>query len=184
MTAITRRRLAPLALGGAATLAGCANAPDPLDGGLPAMGRFQLAQSVVVTDAMKQIPPSRRASPEAWEAMLEGELDRRFGRYAGGEGFFVALAVDGYSLAPPGIPVVLTPKSILVVTANLWRADGPEKVLGPEQLSVFEGAESLLLGTGLIKSAEEQMLTLSRNMAARVQRWILAEGPELVGLPG
>ena len=182
---ITRRRLGAL-MGGAALAgaSGCANAPDPNAGGpVASMGSFRLGHNIVVVDNVKQIPPSRRASPEAWQASLRSEVGALFGRYGGPETFHVAVAIDGYALAPPGIPVVLTPKSILVVTANLWSAREGRKVLGPEQLTVFEGPEALLLGSGLIKSAEEQMTTLSRNMAARIQRWIVAEGAPLLGLP-
>ena len=169
--------LAALAMGAA----GCA-AKDPLTEEARPMGDFRLGFNIVVTDKMKKIPPSRDASAEAWESALTGEIDRRFGRYAGARAFHVALSIDGYALAPPGIPVVLTPKSILVVTANLWSAEEGRKVLGPEQLTVFEGAEGLILGSGLIKDAEAQMQTLARNMAARVQGWILREGGAVIGV--
>lgn len=180
---ITRRALAPLGLG-ALALAGCADAADPLEGDLPSMGNFQLDQAIVVADKIKQVPPSRRAEPEAWDALMTAELTRRFGQYRGGRRYHVALALDGYSLAPPGIPIVLAPKSLLVASANLWDAAETRKLLGPEQLTVFEGAESLILGTGLIKSAEEQMQTLTRNMAARVQRWLLDDAREVLSATG
>ncbi|MBM2577172.1 hypothetical protein JQC91_12765 [Jannaschia sp. Os4] len=184
MTIITRRRLGAM-LGGAALVAGCSNASDPSIAGteLPGMGDFRLGFNVVVTDKIKRIPPSRPAEPADWERVMKSEVQKRFGVYQGTETFHVALALDGYALAPPGIPVVLTPKSILVATANLWSEREGRKVLGPEQLSVFEGAESLLLGTGLIKGADEQMVTLARNMAAKVQRWILREGRDLLDAP-
>ena len=183
MTEMTRRGFARIGAGGAVAgaLGGCA-ARDPLTQDLPDMGAFQLVQPIVVAESMKKIPPSRDASPEAWDAVMEEELSRRFGHYSGGRSYYVALAIDGYSLAPPGVPVVLTPKSVLIVTANLWTAEPQEKVLGPHQITAFEGAQGLLLGTGLTKDADEQMRTLARNMALKVQRWIL-ETPEVLGLP-
>ena len=174
-------RRAALTLAGGA-LAGCAT-PDPLTRELPDLGAFQLVAPIVVAGNAKRIPPSRPADPADWERVMKEELTRRFGRARGGTDYYIALAIDGYALAPPGIPVVLTPKSLLVVTANLWTADPQEKVLGPEQLATLEGAEGLVLGSGLVKDADAQMRTLARNMAAKVQGWMRAN-PAVLGLPG
>ncbi|GIT90245.1 hypothetical protein JANAI62_02720 [Jannaschia pagri] len=173
---LTRRGFAGLSLAGVAGgLAGCAT-PDPRESEQRDMGDFQLGFTVVVADNIKKIPPSRDASPEAWKAVMTSELERRFGPYQGGKEYVVALAIDGYALAPPGIPVVLTPKSILVVSANVWEANPQQKIGGPEQITTFEGADTLLLGSGLVKTAEEQMETLARNMAFKVQSWMLRNG--------
>ncbi len=177
----SRRAVAGLALGGLAALAGCAT-PDPLTEDLPGMGDFELALAIVVSRNAKKIPPSRTASPEQLQATMKSELERRFGAYSGGRRYILAANIDGYALAPPGIPVVLTPKSILVVSANLWTAEPQAKIAGPEQIITFEGAEGLLLGSGYVKDAEEQLVTLARNMARKIQSWLL-RNPELIGLP-
>ncbi|WP_179381562.1 hypothetical protein [Jannaschia marina] len=169
------------ATGLAAGLSACAT-PDPLGEDLPPMGDFQLAFTVVVSENAKKIPPSRDATPEQLKSVMTAEVERRFGAYAGGTGYVIALNIDGYALAPPGIPVVLTPKSIMVVSANLWRADPQEKLAGPNQITTFEGADTLILGSGLVKSAEEQLETLCRNMARKVQSWILRDHRDLIGL--
>jgi hypothetical protein len=176
MTTLTRRGALGLGLAG---LAGCA-VPDPLSQAPRPMGDFSLANTVVVTDGMRKVPPSRDATPQDWERVMTSELERRFGGYDGATGYVIALAIDGYALAPPGIPVVLTPKSILVVTANLWRADPQEKLAGPHQITTFEGANTLFLGSGLMKDAEAQMRTLARNTAFKVQSWLLREGPAAI----
>lgn len=176
---ISRRRFAGLALAGT-SLAGCA-VRDPLEQDLPDMGTFQLAAPITVARNAKKVPPSRDASEASLRRMMNAELVRRFGRYAGGTPFYIALNIDGYSLAPPGIPVVLTPKSILVVTANVWRADPQEKIGGPKQIVTFEGANTLFLGSGLMKDADAQLLTLCRNTAKKVQDWML-ENPTWFGL--
>jgi hypothetical protein len=146
------------------------------------MGDFRLGLAIVVAETAQRIPPSRPASREELKATLTQEIERRFGGYDGGRAYHVAVSIDGFSLAPPGIPVVLTPKSILVVTANLWTADPQEKVLGPEQLLVFEGADTLILGSGLVKDREAQLRTLARNMAFKLQGWILRR-PDVAALP-
>ncbi len=171
-------RFAGLAL--ALSLAACGlPAQDPLEEDLPDMGDFRLAFNIVVADNMQQVPPSRRATPEEWEAILQSEIDRRFGAYEGERLYHIALAVDGYSLAPPGIPLVLSPKSILVVSANVWDDELGEKLHEePNQITVFEGASAAsVIGSGLVRSREEQMQVLARNMARRVQLWML-ENPD------
>ena len=177
MHRLTRRALGPLALGG---LAACATT-DPATEAAVDLGRFQLVAPIIVTKNARKIPPSRDASLDVWETVLSEELVNRFGRYTGGTDYYIALNLDGYALAPPGIPIVLAPKSILVVTANLWTATPQEKVAGPEQLTTFENADSFLLGSGLMMDADEQMRVLARNMARTVQGWMLRY-PEALGL--
>jgi hypothetical protein len=132
---INRRTFATsgIALAG---LSACA-VKDPLGEDLPPMGDFELAFTVVVSENAKKIPPSRNATSGALKSVMTSEVERRFGAYKGGTGYVIALNIDGYALAPPGIPIVLTPKSIMVVSANLWRADPQEKLAGPEQISTF-----------------------------------------------
>lgn len=176
----TRRGFAGLSLGGMAGLAGCAT-PDPLLEEMRPMGDFELAMTIVVAENAKKIPPSRNATTADLKRVMTAEIERRFGRYEGGKRYIIALNIDGYALAPPGIPVVLTPKSIMVVSANLWTADPQAKIGGPEQITTFEGADTLLLGSGLVKDSEEQLTTLSRNMSRKVQGWLL-RNPEWFGL--
>ncbi|MEM7711803.1 MAG: hypothetical protein AAF264_13885 [Pseudomonadota bacterium] len=179
---LPRRSFNALALAGVAGgLAACEIA-DPLERDLPPMGDFRLGFTIVVPDNVKKVPPSRNATQDQLKASLESEIDRRFRAYDGAREYHIAVAIDGYALAPPGIPVVLTPKSIMAVTANVWTADPQEKVLGPEQIAVFEGVETLLLGSGLVKNAEEQLQTLSRNTAFKIQTWMTKNGP-VFGLP-
>lgn len=162
------------------TLTACAApAPDPLEEDLPDMGDFQLAFNIVVADNMQQVPPSRRATAEEWEAVLQAEVDRRFGAYEGERLYHIALAVDGYALAPPGIPLVVSPKSILVISANVWDDELQEKLHEESnQITVFEGASgATVIGSGLVRSREEQMQILARNAVRRVQLWML-ENPD------
>ena len=51
----------------------------------------------------------------------------------------IGIAVDGFALAPPGIPVVAAPKSVLVITANIWD-DAAQTRLNAEgkQFTIFE----------------------------------------------
>lgn len=170
-------RFTPLAL--IATLVACA-AGDPLDEELPPMGDFRLAHNIVVAENMQQVPPSRNATPEEWQAILESEIDRRFRGYEGDRLYHIGVAVDGYALAPPGIPIVLSPRSILVLSVNIWDDELGRKLHDEaEQIIVFEGSspETLLVGSGIARNRTEQMQVLARNAARRIQLFML-ENPE------
>ncbi|MHA7887635.1 MAG: hypothetical protein ACX937_09750 [Roseicyclus sp.] len=166
-------RFAPIAL--LVALAACA-APDPATDELPSMGNFRLGHNIVVADNMQQVPPSRDATAEQWVTILTSEIDRRFGEYEGERLYHIGIAVDGYALAPPGVPLVLNPRSILVLSVNVWDdALGQKLHEEPEQILVMEGAsaETAIVGSGFTRTAEEQMQVLARNAARRIQQWML-----------
>jgi len=152
------------------------------------LGSFQLGFAVVVADNMKKVPISRDATVEEWEAALQKALDARFKRYQNGTKLFnIGVAVDGYALAPPGIPIVASPKSILVVSATVFD-DAAQEMLNPDgkgkQIISFErrDGESALLGSGLTRTRQEQIDELAFVTALRVEEW-LADNPEWFGLP-
>ena len=157
---------------------------DPLIYQQPDMGSFQMKWNIVVAENARLVPPSRSATPAEWQDVLGAEIDRRFSGYAGGRDFHIAVNVDGYALAPPGIPVLLAPKSILVLSANVWDdAEARKLHAEPERITVFEGANATtIIGSGFTKTKEEQMRALSRNAARAIQNWILTN-PEWLALP-
>jgi len=166
-------------LGFVLVLSACA-ATDPLEEELPDMGDFQLAYNIVVADNIQQVPPSRSATAEEWIDVLTAEIDRRFGGYEGDRLYHIGVHVDAYALAPPGVPLVLQPRSILVISANVWDDELQAKLHEePEQMTIFEGAapETFLIGSGLARTREEQMQVLARNAARRIQLWML-QNPE------
>ena len=167
---------------GATLLAACqkndlAEAPVPL-------GNFALGLNIVVADNMKKVPISRPATVEEWEAAMIKAVDARFSRYSGTKLYNIGISVDGFALAPPGIPVVAAPKSVLVITANIFD-DAAGKKLNVEgaQFTIFESfSGETVIGSGLTRSREKQIEILSYNAAKRVEEWI-QENPEWVGLP-
>jgi hypothetical protein len=155
-----------------------AEKPEPL-------GDFALGLNIIVADNVQKVPISRDATVEEWEAAMIKAVDERFSRYDGTKLYNIGINVDGYALAPPGIPVVAAPKSILVITANVWD-DAAGKKLNEKgkQLTVFEqfSGESAILGSGLTRTKEEQMESLSRNAARAVEDWMRLN-PTWFGLP-
>lgn len=163
-------------------LAACQNS-DLAEPPVP-LGPFRLGLNIAVADNIQKVPISREATKEQWEAAIEKAVQDRFGRYQGDKLYDIGIAIDGYALAPPGIPVVLKPKSILVITANIWD-DAAKKKLNPEgkQIMVFEKASpETFIGSGLTQSKEKQMEVLSYNAIKKVEQWLLSN-PEWFGLP-
>jgi hypothetical protein len=138
--------------------------PEPL-------GDFKLGYNIVVVDNPELLPFTRKATDAEWKAALEKAIAERFGRFQGTGEYHVALKLHAYALAQPGVPIVASPKSVLVVAANVWRPTGkinPE----PENLTVWEGVNGKnVLGSGLTQTKEEQMAKLAFNTALKVEDW-------------
>lgn len=160
-------------LGCAIFLAACGKS-DLADPPVP-LGDFALGLNIVVADKVQKVPISRTASVEEWEEVMSKAVDARFGRYTGSRLYNIGIAVEGYALAPPGIPVVAAPKSILVITANVWD-DAKQVKLNPEgeQITVFESLSGdTVIGTGLTRSKRQQMEALSYNAVKKIEHWFL-----------
>jgi|APEBP8051073178_1049388.scaffolds.fasta_scaffold00013_2 hypothetical protein len=172
MTLAALPRLAALALG-LSLLAACNRddlAEPPVD-----LGDFRLGLNIVVADNMQKVPISRDATVEEWETGLKKAIDDRFGRYDGNRFYNIGIAVDGYALAPPGIPVVAAPKSVIVVTANIWDDASQTRLNGePEQFTIFENLDpNSVIGSGLTKTKRQQIDALSFNVAKALERWFV-----------
>lgn len=174
-------RFAALALG-ITLLTACQNSdlqkpPVPL-------GDFALGLNIAVADNVQKVPISREVTPDQWETEIKNAVAARFGRYDGTKLYNIGISIDGYALAPPGIPLVLKPKSVLVVTANIWD-DAAGLKLNPEgrQFTIFEKlSPETFIGSGVTQSKQQQMEVLSYNAAKKVEGWLL-EHPEWFGLP-
>lgn len=141
------------------------------------LGDFLLGHAIVVEENAVQGPASRKADPGAWKESLEGELQRRFARYQGDTLYHLGVAVQGYVLAIPGIPLVAAPKSFLILGVTVWD-DAAEKKLNakPHRIIVFESLSGeTAISSGLTQSAEQQMENLSRNGVAAIERWLATQ---------
>ena len=148
------------------------------------LGDFALGLNIVYADKVEMVPISRKATPDEWERVMKKAVQDRFGRYQGTKLYNIGISVDGYALAPPGIPVVAAPKSVLVITANIWD-DAAQKKLNEvgKQFTVFESLSGeSVIGTGLTSNRKQQMDALAYNAVKKVETWLL-ENPEWFGLP-
>ena len=167
--------LAILALG---LLAACAGHAD-LDTDPDPIGDFRLGHNIVVTDRLQKGPLSREATPEEWEEILVAEIDRRLGRYDGDGMYHIAVNLDAYVLAVPGVPVVANPRSLLIMRVTVWDDAAQAKINEtPEQLTIMEDVSgATVISSGLTQSREAQMENLAQNAARAIQRW-LERNPE------
>lgn len=159
---------------GALMLSACAvtdlgDTPQP-------MGRFLLGHNIaIVAEGAQTGPMSRTIEDEAWVGAVRNAVNERFSRYDGDRYFHISVAVLGYVLAQPGIPVVAAPKSVLIADVRIFDDTQGGKPLTeePKQFTVFEEGGDVVVGSGLTRTAEEQAASLSRNLAKQIHDWML-----------
>lgn len=161
-------------LTGLALLTACAAAtPDePLED----LGAFRLGHNIVVAPKVQKGPISRDATKEEWIEALTTAVDERFRQYQGDQLYHFGMSVEGYMLAPPGIPVLYNPKSALIINLTVWD-DAAASKLNKEvkQFTIFETATggTMLVGSGYERTKEEQMRGLSRNAVGQIEDWLV-----------
>lgn len=155
------------------SLAACAaedlsRPPEPL-------GDFRLGHNITVARNAKVAGPSRKATAEEWETAIESAVARNIGRYQGDKLYHVGIGVDAYALALPGVPVLLSPKSVLVITVSVWD-DSARRIVNaePRRFTVFERlAPETVIGSGLTQSRERQIENLAANAARHISNWLV-----------
>lgn len=164
-----------LALG----LTACTNADD-LDQPPVDLGAFKLGHNIVVAPKMTKGPVSRDATPEEWIASLTQAVSERFDRYDGEKLIHFGISIEGFVLAQPGIPIVASPKSVLIINVTAWDdAAGVKLNEKPEQITILESfSGKSFIGSGLTQNKETQMLGLSRNAAKQIEDFLLKKHAE------
>ncbi len=149
------------------------------------LGNFQLGVNVAITDKMQVPGISRQVTPAEMETAITKAMDARFDypRYEGDNLLNFGIFVDGYLLAPPGVPIVLSPASVMIVTVNVFDDSTGKKLNGDgKQMTIIEkGSASTFIGSGLTQTKEKQLEILAYNVAKRVESYLL-ENPEWIGM--
>lgn len=171
-----------LMIAGLAVLAACdtgdlSKPPAPL-------GDFVMGLNVVVADTAQVPGISRQVTADEWETAMKQAMVDRFGRYEGSRIYNFGINIEGYVLAPPGVPVVASPRSALIVRVHVFE-DATQTQLNPggKQLTLVEGvsAESFI-GSGWTQTKDQQMAKMAYRAALAVQNYLL-DNPEWFGLP-
>ena len=155
-------------------MAACTN-PNDLDEAPVDLGDFRLGHNVVVASKMTRGPVSREATADEWQEALGTAISDRFGRYEGDKLYHLGVSVEGYVLAYPGIPIVGSPNSVLILLVTVWDdAAGAKMNEPPEQITIMETISgNTILGSGLTQSKEVQMENLSRNAAKQIETFLV-----------
>lgn len=157
-----------------ALLAACSPSGDDLAEGPVPLGDFRLGHNVVVAPKAVRGPLSRGASEEELTGALQSAIAERFGRYDGAGLYHFGVSVEGYVLAAPGVPLVASPRSILIIRVTVWDdAAGAKLNDPPEQITIFESLSGeTTIGSGLTQTAEEQLRNLSVNAAKQIELFL------------
>ena len=160
-------------------VAACAGNAD-LDQAPVPLGDFNLVHNIVVAPKAQRGPLSREATDEQLIESVKSALAERFDRYDGDKRYHFGVSVEGYVLAVPGIPLVVSPKSALILNVTVWDdAAGKKLNEEPKQITVLETfGTGTLIGSGYTLSAEEQLLQLSQNAAKSIERYLVRQHKE------
>ncbi|HAR80760.1 MAG TPA: hypothetical protein DCS25_00005 [Sulfitobacter pontiacus] len=157
-------------------LSACNGASD-LDKPAVPLGDFNLYHNIVVAPKVQKLPISREVSEEVLTTAVKDAIAERFDRYEGARNYHFGVSVEGYVLAPPGIPLVLAPKSIMILNLTVWDDAAGQKLTDePHQITVFESLDQgPIVGSGYTKTAEEQLKNLSQNAAKSIENYLVKQ---------
>ncbi len=152
--------------------------PDPTP-----IGDFRLGFITTSTEGSVVPDVSRKIGDEELETVLNAALRERLGRYKGDKWYHLSVSVEGYVLAPPGIPVIASPRSGMVLRIVVWDDAAGIALNEPHSLTVVEPVSpETVVGSGYARSAEEQAVAVSRFAASVVEDWL--KSSENSPLPG
>jgi hypothetical protein len=154
------------------TLAACAERADLNEPVVP-IGDFRLGHNVVVAKDTTEGPFSRDATEQELEAALSSEIDQRLRRYNGDGLYHIGVRIEAFVLGQPGIPILLSPQSVLILAVNIWDNETRQRLNAePIRITAFEALNTRvpILSSGLVNSKEEQLENLSISAALQIEQ--------------
>lgn len=161
----------------ALSLAACSPSGEDLSEPAVPLGDFNLSHNVVVAPKVVKGPFSRNATEEELTGALKDAIAARFDRYEGDKLYHFGVSIEGYVLAAPGVPVIYSPKSVMVIQITVWDdAAGGKLNAEPHQITVFESLSGeTAVGSGLTQSKEEQLRNLTVNAAKQIELYLVKQ---------
>lgn len=162
-----------VAMMGLTLLVACNTGPQ--DRTPTSLGEFKLGHNVVVADKMQKGPISRDATSEEWETTVKSAVQQRFGAFEGDQLYHFGISVEGFMLAPPGVPILYNPRSMLVMNVTVWDDAANRKLNNKvHQITVLEDSttSSFLIGSGRERTKQEQMDGLTANALDQLGDWL------------
>ncbi len=168
-----------LVLGFLAFLGACSGSADLNQPPVP-LGDFKLGHNIAVASKAQKGPLSRNATEEELVDAMKKAVEERFSRYDGDGLYHFGISVEGYVIAAPGVPLVLSPKSIMIVNFTIWdNALGKKLNEEVHQITVLESFGSgALIGSGYTMTKEEQLEQLSQNAVKAVETYLVKQQKE------
>lgn len=160
--------LAVLALAGCGEQEDLSLPPEPL-------GQFRLGHNIAIADNVTKGPFSREFTADQLEASVQNAVAERLRRYDGDGLYHLGIVVGGVVLAQPGIPVVYAPRSAMIVDVTVFDNTTQEKLNEePHRIIASEGFRNAvpIIGSGYVRSAEEQLENLSAEVARGIESWL------------
>ncbi len=154
-------------------LASC-DAPSELRSDPEPIGDFRLGFVTVSAKGSNQLEMSREFEESELEETLVGAIEERLGRHAGNRWYHLAVSIEEYSLAPPGIPVVASPRSGMVIRVAVWDDASGRVLTEPPKEFVLAEPFSIqtFMGSGISRSSREQARAVSRHAARVIEDWL------------
>ena len=176
-----RAIIAMLALG---LLTACGGLRDDLNERPDQIGQFRLAHNIVVANDPQKGPFSRDVTNDEWKDAIKLAVQNRLGRYEGDAWYHTAVVVQAYVAAMPGVPLVYSPQSVLLVDVTFFE-DATQTKLNedPIRLTVFEPCCTPILGSGMLRTKEEQIEGLAFNVARAIERTMRENAEWFGGTP-
>lgn len=145
------------------------------------LDEFKLGHNIVVASKMQKGPISREATEEEWTSALTSAVDQRFGGFEGDQLYHFGISVEGFMLAPPGVPVLYNPRSMLIINVTVWDDKAAKKLNGEvHQITVLEDTtkDTAFFGSGRERTKQEQMDGLAANAMDQLGEWLTAQNTE------
>jgi hypothetical protein len=164
---------------GVLLIAACAEQEDLTQPPEP-LGQFRLGHNIAIADNVTKGPFSREFTEDQIEAAVQNAVAARLRRYDGDGLYHLGIVVGGVVLAQPGIPVVYAPRSAMIVDVTVFDNTTQAKLNEePHRIIASEGFRNTvpLLGSGYVRSADQQLENLSAEVAKAIEAW-LRENPE------
>ena len=168
-----------LAVVAATLIVGCA-AEEDLSLPPEALGDFRVGHNIAIADDTVRGPFSREFTETQLEAAVQNAVAKRLRRYDGDGLYHLGIVVGGVVLAQPGIPVIYAPSSVLLLDVTIFDNSTQQKLNEePMRIQAGEGFSNMvpLLGSGYVRSADEQLANLSASAARNIEKWI-RDNPE------
>ncbi|MDW3224612.1 MAG: hypothetical protein R8G34_17310 [Paracoccaceae bacterium] len=170
-----------MVLTGVLGLAACTGASDLNEPPVP-LGNFSLEHNIVVAPKVETTATvSREVTQKELTDAVQLAIAERFDRYEGSKKYHFGVSIEGYVLAKPGVPVLLAPKSAMILRITVWDdAQGKKLNEEPEQLTILETLDGdSIIGTGWTQTKDTQLRNLSRNAAQAIENYIVKQNAEL-----